>query len=1083
MDLVKMAPDGWAYYATEIAGGREDYFAREEPGRWLGQGAERAGLAGEVDAVGLERLFAHARHPTSDDALGRPFGAGKAAVAGYALSFSPPKSVSVLWALGPEAVADQVRAGHDAAVRAALSYLERHAAFTRRGKDGVFQTDTLGLLGAAFTHRTSRALDPQLHTHVLLANKMQAATDGKWLSLDGSELYANQKAAGMLYKAALRAELTARLKLSWTPVDRNGIAEIEGVPQELVDHWSTRRKEVTAAAKVLIAEREQALGRRLSNLERSEAHQLAAYRTRGAKGEETHSTAELRAGWREEAEALGLGPSAWAKAVARPAVRKVRGTPPPILGWARALLEESSSTWTRADVVEVMTTLVDYRKLPGAAELDEAVEQATEALLSSNGVLQLTAPSLLELPDELRRRDGCPTHLHHGQLRYSTEDTLAREAGVLDADAAGRDARVAVVDEVELSERMAAAGLGLDQQRALWKMCLDGEAICVVIGPAGAGKTRMLAVARAAFEAEGHRVLGLAPSATAAKVLEVSTGMKGETLARFLSRSSHQPVELEAHDVVVLDEATMARSADLALLVGVVGRRGAKLVCLGDPAQLGAVGAGGLFRTLAEDTGAVSLGVPRRFVHVWEKKALLRLRARDQRVIETYARHDRIASVGPEEVVETAFALWSEARAQSARVLLLASDYTMVDALNERARAEMVRQGRVEADGLLCRSQLVGRGDEVVTLRNDRSLRSSRGDWVRNGDRWSVLERGRDGSLVFLHAEGRGQVRVPAAYVAEHVDLAYALTVHKAQGTTVDRAVVVVDQKMTAEQLYVAMSRGREHNQAVVVCEAPDTGHGRFATPSAPEVLSRVLRRQGADQSATAVVRGAFAAAQDPWTLSALVHEIEQTVDRLAGKDVSAEIAGLRPSADVERAAENLRRAEERQRQAAGELAETERRAASLANRLRRSSRVDDDDIRAARWQQKEAGRGYDRVRHELYAAEQARAELDPIEERQRQRERWIEEHPQYMDTLAWAKGECERARQAQRAGDHGSAQPTWPERTTKKLVPALGYDHSGALLEPDYGASRQRGSQHDRHHDVHRGPGLEPDHGHSLGL
>lgn len=226
MGLAKMSPDGWRYYAEEVALGGEDYFAghAEEPGRWVGRGAKALELSGEVDPEEMEKLFGHGCHPLTGEPLGRPFAGedkpsakaleghgGPGEVAGYAVSFSPPKSISLLWALADEATSAEVRAAHDAATEAALEFLQDHAAFTRRGKGGVVQADTEGFVAAAFTHRTSRAGDPQLHTHVLLSAKVRATTDWAWLALDGRELYEVQRAAGHLYKAGLRAELSARL--------------------------------------------------------------------------------------------------------------------------------------------------------------------------------------------------------------------------------------------------------------------------------------------------------------------------------------------------------------------------------------------------------------------------------------------------------------------------------------------------------------------------------------------------------------------------------------------------------------------------------------------------------------------------------------------------------------------------------------------------------------------------------------------------------------------------------------------------------------------------------------------------------
>ena len=180
-------------------------------------------------------------------------------VAGFGLTFSPPKSVSVLWGTGGEELRTTVVAAHERAVVSTLDFLQDHAAFTRRGAGGVFQVDTEGFVAAGFLHRTSRAAEPQLHTHVLVANKVRAE-DGRWLSLDGRELYEHQKAAGMLYRAALRAELTASLGVSWTPVDDNGIAEIQGVPEgarrDLVDAsprsgvpWRRARREPRGRAR------------------------------------------------------------------------------------------------------------------------------------------------------------------------------------------------------------------------------------------------------------------------------------------------------------------------------------------------------------------------------------------------------------------------------------------------------------------------------------------------------------------------------------------------------------------------------------------------------------------------------------------------------------------------------------------------------------------------------------------------------------------------------------------------------------------------------------------------------------------
>jgi len=186
--LDKETLGSWRYDDHDVVQGLENYFAGvgEEPGRWVGRGAAETGFAGEADGGALRLLFDEGRHPATAEALDQPYvhRADRATVTGYALSFSPPKSISLVWAMGDERAAAEVRAAHDDPVAAALSFLEEHAAFARSGQAGVFQADTSGLMAAAFVHRSSRALDPQLHTHVLLANKVRRS-DGQWRSLDG----------------------------------------------------------------------------------------------------------------------------------------------------------------------------------------------------------------------------------------------------------------------------------------------------------------------------------------------------------------------------------------------------------------------------------------------------------------------------------------------------------------------------------------------------------------------------------------------------------------------------------------------------------------------------------------------------------------------------------------------------------------------------------------------------------------------------------------------------------------------------------------------------------------------------------
>ena len=227
-----------------LSRGPIDYYLdpNEPPGRWWGEGCPAVELSGDVRPEQLEAML-HGRHPGDGRQLGRGFGAKSARA--FDATFSAPKSVSVLWALSPDAsVRAEVLAAHDAAVVAALDWLEQHGGVTRRGRNGVHQVDTKGLVAALFRQHTSRDVDPQLHTHAVIWAKVQDPT-GKWLSLDARFLKQQQRSIGWVYAAALRSELSARLGVSWGQVSE-GHADIDGVPAGLLTLFSQRNAEVDA---------------------------------------------------------------------------------------------------------------------------------------------------------------------------------------------------------------------------------------------------------------------------------------------------------------------------------------------------------------------------------------------------------------------------------------------------------------------------------------------------------------------------------------------------------------------------------------------------------------------------------------------------------------------------------------------------------------------------------------------------------------------------------------------------------------------------------------------------------------------
>jgi hypothetical protein len=461
-------------------------------------------------------------------------------------------------------------------------------------------------------------------------------------------------------------------------------------------------------------------------------------------------------------------------------------------------------------------------------------------------------------------------------------------------------------------------------------------------------------------------------------------------------------------------------------LIGAVTEANAKLVLVGDPQQLGAVGPGGIFRTLVDDHGGNELETVRRFDRAWEAAASLRLRARDASIIPVYLRHDRIADGSKEQMIDQAFRSWKEARDDGASMVVMAGDNATASEIALRCRADLVASGEVARDGVRTATGTVGVGDEIVTLRNDRQLRASPDTFVRNGDRWRVTDTLADGSIRVASVSERqaptdapSEVMLPAAYVRENVALGYALTVHKAQGTTTDRAVVIVDESMTAPQLYVAMTRGREENHALVVTsDRSPEDHGHRPSVDAVELLGGVMRRDTPDLSAQDVIRRGFATSEGVTLLRELSAEADQFISRGAPPDHTREIAALIPRADVEGALSRLTEAEDavRDAQARREVAsdavsETQRqtlrsrlpgRGGEQARSEAVNSRVNATiELNAARRGESDAVRAFDVARHELEEAKRAASELADLRGVEADRQRWLGDH---REEVRWAK-------------------------------------------------------------------------------
>ena len=827
------------YYLKAVGKGIEDYYSGEgeAPGWWTGTAADELHVFGQVDGELLHRAL-NGNHPATGEQLARP-PRGAIRVPGFDLTFSAPKSVSVLYALGSDDVRAAVRDAHDAAVRASLDYMERHAAVGRRGKGGTVSVLGNGFVGAAFRHRTSRAGDPQLHTHVLVAN-MTRGPDGRWTALDGRRLYTHAKTGGYLYQAQLRAELVRRLGLRFTPV-RRGVGEVEGLPTPLLKAFSQRRTEIEAE-----------LERRGESS--ATAAQVATLHSRQAKEYGVNGDT-LHERWHQRSLEHDFEPARTADLLQRDAPRTVDEADvqqvEEHLAGSEGLTRQRAS-FTRRDIVQAWCD-----QLPQGADVP-LVEDLAERLASSQRVVALaTDVRQLARADVIRRADGRLVPATADERRLSTPELLALEQRILEqAERTDLPPRVSAAASTVDAVLAARSELSDEQATMVRRLCEDGDPIAVIVGKAGTGKTFALDVARQAWQGDGHRVIGAALARRAAEELEHGAGIESTTVAALLLDLRRDPSALlDARTVLVIDEAGMVGTRQLAELLDHADHAQAKVVLVGDHRQLPEIQAGGVFRGLVTRGHAIALEENRRQEQPWERQALNLLReGRAGDALDAYQHHGRVHTAETAaEVRRQLVADWWTSRGRGEPGVMLALRRSDVADLNQHARQLMTTAGALSGPELTVDGRSFRVGDEVVCLKNDRRL------GVANGTRGTITALDPDSrTLTLARSDGRA-LALPHWYFDDRterggptLDHGYALTAHKAQGMTTGTAFVLGGEELYREAGYVALSRGRRENHLYLVAPDPaDHEHARAKSPRTPrDAVTRALRSSRAQTMA-----------------------------------------------------------------------------------------------------------------------------------------------------------------------------------------------------------------------------------------
>jgi len=887
------------------------------PHDWPLAAAERARVRTDVGRDMFAREYGR---PPKDPRelssfIARHSRAASTAVAGFDLSFTPVKSVSALWAIAPQDVADQIAAAHHAAVQDALSWLERDAVLTRGGRNGVQQLDTTGMLAAAFGHRDSRAGDPDLHTHVAVSSKVRVrtpdGTPGRWLSLDGRVLFKATVSASERYNTRVEAELHRRLGLSFTPRSdaaaavasgRRTIREVTGVPEQLLTHWSSRRARIDIRRAQLAVAFQTEHGRPPTPVEAIKLAQQATLDTRDAK-HAPRSEAQQRRQWRSEA-ALVLGGDRAVDTLVRsvvdaPQARVVPVAPDLIervVDATKRVVESHRATWQVWHVRSEAERQI-RAQAPAGADVDALVEDVIGAVLHPDKSIPLGGDDPVAVPALLRRRDGASVYQVAGSRLYTSATVLADEAFLLES--AGRRGGRAVTDvdvEVALLESVAnGVTLNTAQAHLVAQMATSGARVQLAIAPAGSGKTTAMAALTTAWTGAGGTVIGLAPSAVAAGILAQETGATADTLAKLTFGISAGLLpdwaqKVDEATLFIVDEAGMASTGDLAAVTRFALGRGASVRLVGDDRQLASIAAGGVLRDIQASVGAVTLSELIRFRDPAEGAASLAIRCGDTAGIGFYIDRDRVHVGDLTTVTEHAYTAWSADRAAGLDSIMLAPTRDLATELNVRARTDRLARLKTGDDQTASRTRRPSRevglvdgsaastGDLVITRRNERRLKSTATDFVKNGDRWTVTKARRDGSLDVVHTRTGRHLTLPAEYVREHVQLGYATTVHGGQGVTCDSSHTVSTGAESRQQLYVAVTRGRDANH-VYLLTAGDGDEHCVITPAATHpltavnVLEQILGRDEAQVSAATTARRLTEPAADTTAAAARYHD------------------------------------------------------------------------------------------------------------------------------------------------------------------------------------------------------------------
>jgi conjugative relaxase-like TrwC/TraI family protein len=779
--------------------------------------------------------------------------------------------------------------------RAALEYLQAWAGVTRTGYHGTRvegrepgRFESAGLIVTSWLQGTSRDGDPQDHVHNQIARITRTFSDGKWHALDTMSVRAVLGALQAVAATAVECELTREFGVAWSPRADGRGNEIRGVTQAQMDAYSTRTVQVHEKERELAEAWEAKHGCAPTSRELLYIADDATLRSRSGKDAGPVDWDALARRWDATigGELAGIapavsnvrGPSAQASehhggwAPTGPPSREVQAR---ALAKALVLVSDKHPAWTRHDLVRQLALVMppETRQMSAQAAQALLVSLAEEALSGRTGqVVCLEAARWPPLPPALcRQLDGRSVYTRPGVARYATAAQLTMEeqlvthaqtqgAPRLPSEVAARRLGVhAALLEAELPgrpqdarERSAPRGLRLDQAAAIWHVLTSARTVEIITGPAGTGKTRVLATAGSLWDGP---VFGTATSQNATNELRAAGVQVAANTTRLLADLTEG--RIPPGSLIVADEGSMISMTHLAAVAAYAARNSCKLILTGDQEQLAAVEGGGAMMLLADRLGYVRLTEPVRFTAAWERGASLRLRSGDATALDEYDQYGRIRGAPPDQAMDQAARAYVASYLDGRDVVLMAADWARCRELSRWIHGDLIHLGLVDKGPTIriAEGAEASVGDLIICRRNDHGIEAGEpGRALANGDVLRIETITPGGILVRRRLDpdrATGQRRFTDRAFCypgyQSADLAYAITGHSAQGATVHTGIALVTGTEDRQWLYPAMTRGTDTNLAFVFTTPPRLADPQPGTRPAPE-LDRYdrLRREGA---------------------------------------------------------------------------------------------------------------------------------------------------------------------------------------------------------------------------------------------